>query len=124
MKKTLKRSIALFLVCALFLALGTFQTASACPPKTYTVTYKYTNTPPTGANPPPGQVSYAEGAPVTIADAPTFKGYTFHGWDVPWWIHVNNGKFSMPGRSIEIKGCWTKNPTYKVTYKYVYRKYT
>ena len=72
-------------------------------PTTYTVTYKYTGTVPAGAPAVPATASYAEGANVTVANAPTLDGYTFSGWS-------RTGSFKMPGSNVTITGSWTAVP--------------
>lgn len=83
------------------------------PEPTYTVTYRYTGTVPSGAPAVPAQTSYHEGDTVTVASNVSMSGYTFSGWS-------RSGTFTMPAENIEITGSWTSStiPTYTVTYSY------
>ncbi|MBE6036598.1 MAG: hypothetical protein E7223_03100 [Clostridiales bacterium] len=73
---------------------------------TYTVTYAYDGTQPSGAPGLPGSVtdvSYEE--EVTVAPGPVLPGYTFTGWytqDLT--ISVTGGKFKMPAHNVTLLG--------------------
>ena len=87
-------------------------TSSSVP--TYTVTYSYTNTKPSGASDPPAQQSYQAGATVTIASKPTADGYTFDGWKRNG--TVVTGTFTMPSANVELSGTWnSSSPASDVT---------
>ena len=83
----------------------------------YTVTYEYTGTVPTDAPEVPAAAQHDYGTEVTIENAPTLTGYTFHGWTLPESLNENDGKFNMPAEDVTITGSWTKNE-YNVTYEY------
>lgn len=70
---------------------------------TYTVTYSYTGTVPTGASALPAAASYRFGANVTTAPAATAEGYTFSGWN-------RTGTFRMPAQNVTITGSFTAAP--------------
>ena len=70
---------------------------------TYTVTYSYTGTVPTGASALPAAASYRFGANVTTAPAATAEGYTFSGWN-------RTGTFRMPAQNVTITGSFTATP--------------
>lgn len=117
-----KKTIVLFLVCALFLTGGIFNAAMAHEQNHQhnpTVTYSYTGDVPTGAPDLPADQSYRYLNLVTIAATPSLDGYTFHGWDVSG-VKVHTGwhhgqryyYFYMPRQNVEITGYWTcDNPT-------------
>jgi hypothetical protein len=112
-----KKTIVLFLVCALFLTGGIFNAAMAH--NNPTVTYSYTGDVPTGVPDLPAEHSYHYRHMVTIAAPPSLEGYTFHGWDASG-VKVHTGwyhghcyyYFFMPRQNVEITGYWTcDNPT-------------
>lgn len=87
----------------------------------YTVTYKYTGTAPTGAPEVPAAAQHDYDAEVTIENAPTLTGYTFHGWTLPEGLTANGGKFNMPAEPVTITGHWTANTDTKYTVEYYYQ---
>ena len=120
MQTSLKRYIALFLICTLFLTSGVFNTAMAtggnCQPNDYSeVKYTYNGAVPSGAPKLPEAEWHKEGSTVTVANAPTLAGYTFSGW---WCnsVDVKNNQFTMPEGTVVFHGSWTK--TYSITYQY------
>ena len=74
--------------------------------KKYTVSYEYIGTVPVGAPVPPTAQTYAPGAEVKVADAPTLNGYKFSGWD--------HSDFTMPEDNVVIRGSWTAVPKAEV----------
>ena len=88
---------------------------------TYTVTYRYDSTAPTGAAlPDPSTVPVQKDAEHTVATPTAVPGWTFNGWTPTTASGVTvgtDGKFTMPGNDVEFVGSWTKN-SYAVTYKY------
>ena len=79
-------------------------------PKEYTVTYKYTDTVPDGANALlPVSQTVTENTEVTVADNPTLDGYDFIGWTPTADSHVTvsaDGEFTMPGNDVVFEGTW------------------
>ena len=72
----------------------------------YDVTYAYTGTVPAGASNLPGTLSYKYGASVTVANAATALGYTFHGW---YSLSLETKTFTMPANDVRIEGNFTAN---------------
>ena len=77
---------------------------------TYTVTYQYTGTVPTGAPTVPTDTNaYKAGDTVTVQAAPTLAGYTFSGWTVKdSAATITDGKFTMPSGTVVLEGTWTE----------------
>ena len=75
----------------------------------YTVSYAYQGTVPTGTSGLPSNQNYEYGAEVTVAPDATAPGYTFSGWS-------RSGTFTMPAEDVEITGSFTANTNtpYKV----------
>ena len=75
----------------------------------YTVSYAYQGTVPTGASSLPASQSYEYGADVIVAPNATAQGYTFSGWS-------RTGTFTMPAEDVEITGSFTTNTntSYKI----------
>ena len=83
-------------------------------PGEYWLSYRYDGVVPDGAPAVP-QTSYydSNNASITVADAPTLEGYTFEGW------YYYNGSYnpktpasgliSLPGKSLELFGSWSKD---------------
>ncbi len=75
----------------------------------YTVTYKYTNTPPSDATPAlPTAETYKYGATVDVAAAPTSTTHNFSGWSTSD-ATIDSGKFTMPNKPVKLSGSWTAN---------------
>ena len=110
-----KKTIVLFLACALLLTGGIFNAAMAHGQHNPTVTYSYTGDVPTDAPVLPAKQSYQYLNKVTIAAPPSLDGYTFHGWNVSGadvhkgWNHHGQRYyyFYMPFQNVEITGYWT-----------------
>ena len=99
-------------------------------PVQYTVSYRYVGEVPENAPEVPASAEYAEGAAVSVADAPTLEGYEFSGW--------NRTDFTQPAENVVIEGSSEKNHEgvgsgvcetpdtapihYSVTYRYVGKK--
>lgn len=81
----------------------------------YNVTYEYTGTIPEGAPSVPDLTSHVSGEPVSVASNASLGGYTFSGWTTED-VTVEDGKFSMPEKSVVFRGSFTKDDTYKVSY--------
>ncbi|WP_433441433.1 InlB B-repeat-containing protein [Pseudoflavonifractor sp.] len=104
-------------------------------PGTYTVTYKYEGSVPSGYTAPVDNNKYAKGDTVTVSAEPTIPAnYTFSGWTVtePSGITItDDGKFAMPEGGVTLTGTWTytdpgSNPGpsydyYRVTVNYLDR---
>lgn len=105
-------------------------------PATYTVTYKYEGSVPSGDTAPVDNNKYAKGNTVTVSTKPTTipTNYTFSGWTVtePSGITItDDGKFTMPEGNVTLTGTWTytdpgSNPGpsydyYRVTVNYLDR---
>ena len=68
---------------------------------TYTLTYQYTGTVPSGAPAVPAQTTHYYNDQITAATVPTLTGYTFSGW---------SGEVStMPAHDVTVTGYWTVN---------------
>lgn len=81
----------------------------------YKVSYSYIGDVPENAPGLPEESSYAEGSNVgTIGDI-SIPGYTFSGWQSDE-VTINNSSFTMPAREVILKGQFTKNQTYSVSY--------
>lgn len=81
----------------------------------YNVTYEYTGTIPENAPKLPDVSSYASGTSVGVINDISLSGYTFSGWTSSD-VTLNNNSFIMPEANVVLKGSFTKNPTYKVSY--------
>ena len=100
-------------------------------PATYTVTYKYEGSVPSGYTAPVDNNKYAKGDTVTVSAEPTIPAnYTFSGWKADG-ITITDGKFTMPEGNVTLTGTWTytdpgSNPGpsydyYRVTVNYLDR---
>lgn len=78
----------------------------------HTVTYEYSGDAPDGAPTVPGPFDSFYSAPMTVAEAPAYDGYTFSGWSVktPEGLTIGeDGAFTMPNADVQLVGTWTKN---------------
>ena len=82
----------------------------------YQVNYEYTGTVPDNAPALPSNITYASGSSVPIASDVSVEGYDFSGWTTTD-ATITNGKFTMPTKNVTLKGSFTGQPTYKVSYK-------
>lgn len=77
-------------------------------PTTYTVTYQYTGSVPSGMTPPVDSARYVAEAEVTLATAPAAPAnYTFTGWTISNGSAISEGKFTMPAGNVTVTGNWT-----------------
>ena len=79
---------------------------------TFTVSYSYEETAPSGASELPQDETHTVGEQVTVAENATAQGYTFSGWSI-------TGTFEMPAEDIIITGYFIEIPksySYKVEY--------
>lgn len=81
----------------------------------YTVTYEYLSGTDSNAPMLPQTTSYAAGSTVSVSTNPYFEGYTFNGW-VSNDVTISNGTFTMPSSNVVIKGSFTQNSNYQVSY--------
>lgn len=82
----------------------------------YNVSYEYTGDVPANAPKLPDVSSYASGTSVGVINDISISGYTFSGWSTTD-ATITDGSFVMPEANVVIKGSFTKNPEYKVSYK-------
>ena len=77
-------------------------------PATYTVTYQYAGSVPSGYTAPVDSSEYAAGAEVTVSDEPATipANYTFSGWSAEG-VTITDGKFTMPEGDVTLTGTWT-----------------
>ncbi|WP_294550759.1 InlB B-repeat-containing protein [uncultured Pseudoflavonifractor sp.] len=77
-------------------------------PSTYTVTYKYEGSVPSGYTAPVDSNKYAKDDEVTVSTEPSTipDNYTFSGWKAEG-ITITDGKFTMPEGSVTLTGTWT-----------------
>ena len=80
----------------------------------YNVTYEYTGDVPDSAI-LPVTTSYMENTSVSTYNNINPIGYTFNGWTCDDVI-IQNGKFTMPNHDIVLKGSFTENSKYQVSY--------
>ena len=84
--------------------------------QTYTVTYTYTGTIPSGAPAVPSPESYIPNETVSVASSPSLSGYTFSGWSTASaGVSISGGNFSMPNNDVAFTGTWTLNITTPTT---------
>ena len=83
----------------------------------YIVNYVYDGTPPENAPDPPESMKYAQNTKVVVANNVNLTGYTFSGWKSSDVTVSSSGTFTMPNRTVTLKGSFTAKPIYKVTYK-------
>lgn len=81
----------------------------------YNVNYEYTGTVPDGAPSAPSTSSYAAGTTVGVAKDVSVEGYTFSGWTTSDATIISNS-FKMPSGDVTLRGTFTENTKYKVTY--------
>ena len=79
----------------------------------YNVSYEYTGTVPDSAI-VPITTSYMENTSVSTYNISAI-GYTFNGWTSDD-VTIQNGKFTMPNHDVVIKGSFTENSKYQVSY--------
>lgn len=82
----------------------------------YEVKYEYTGDIPSNAPTLPITNKYAENTSVGIEKDAILEGYRFTGWTTED-VTVTNGTFTMPNKSVTLKGSFEKVNSYKVTYK-------
>ena len=84
----------------------------------FNITYAYTGTLiPDGADAQlPEATTGTVDNTITVADAPSVPGYTFHGWTSEDVTVADDGTFTMPASNVAFTGSWTINQ-YTVTYK-------
>lgn len=80
----------------------------------HTVSYVYEGTVENAPTLPVAR-SYVKGTEVTVDMEPSITGYTFSGWSSSN-VEIVNGKFVMPDSDVVLKGSFTKNQTYTVSY--------
>lgn len=81
----------------------------------YNVTYEYTGTVPENVPKLPDVSSYASGTSVGVINDISLSGYTFSGWTSSD-VTLNNSSFIMPDANVVLRGSFTKNTAYKVSY--------
>lgn len=81
----------------------------------YKVSYAYEGDVPENAPALPEEMSYAEGNTVGVINNISVPGYTFTGWTSDE-VTINNSSFRMPAKEVTLKGRFTKDTTYAVTY--------
>ena len=84
---------------------------------THNVTYSVNGDIPAGYTAPAQQTGVAYGTQVTVAEKPSYTGYTFTGWTTTD-ATVTDGKFAMPDNNVTLTGTFTVNKhnvTYTVT---------
>ncbi|MDE5587422.1 MAG: InlB B-repeat-containing protein, partial [Bacilli bacterium] len=81
----------------------------------YKVSYSYVGDVPENAPGLPEEASYAEGTKVGTINDISVPGYTFSGWQSDD-VTISNSSFTMPAKEVVIKGQFTKNQVYKVSY--------
>ena len=79
----------------------------------YNVSYEYTGIVPDSAI-VPITTSYMENTSVSTYNISAI-GYTFNGWTSDD-VTIQNGKFTMPNHDVVIKGSFTENSKYQVSY--------
>jgi len=81
----------------------------------YQVSYAYEGDVPENAPALPETMSYAEGNTVGVLNNISVPGYTFTGWTSDD-VTINNSNFTMPSKNVTLKGSFTANTTYAVSY--------
>ena len=82
----------------------------------YTVTYEYEGELPENLPSLSSDMKYAENTSVGVASNINVEGYTFNGW-ITSDATIQNDSFIMPAKDVVLKGSFTKENKYKVTYK-------
>lgn len=82
----------------------------------YNVSYEYTGDVPANAPKLPDVSSYASGTSVGVINDISVSGYTFSGWTSSD-VTISDKSFIMPEANVVIKGSFTKNPVYNVSYR-------
>lgn len=82
----------------------------------YEVKYEYTGDVPNNAPTLPVMNKYAENTSVGVEKDAILEGYRFTGWTTED-VTVTNGTFTMPNKTVTLKGSFEKVNSYKVTYK-------
>ena len=81
----------------------------------FNVSYEYTGDVPLNAPKLPDTSSYASGTSVGVINDISVSGYTFNGWTSSD-VTINDKSFIMPDKDVVIKGSFTKNQVYSVSY--------
>lgn len=81
----------------------------------YKVNYQYVGDVPENAPILPGDMSYASGTKVGVANNVNLNGYSFSGWSSND-VNLNEGVFDMPNSDVTFTGSFTALPKYKVNY--------
>ena len=81
----------------------------------YKVNYAYEGDVPENAPALPEEMSYAEGNTVGVMNNISVPGYTFTGWTSDDVI-INNSSFTMPAKTVTLRGSFTESTTYTVSY--------
>lgn len=84
----------------------------------YNVSYQYTGEVPEGAPEVIGVTQYAADTMVGVAQSPILSGYVFSGWTSDD-VSVADGKFKMPNKNVILKGSFSKQQEYAVTYQII-----
>lgn len=82
----------------------------------YDVVYQYEGTVPSNAPSVPGMNKYVENYIVSLADDAKLEGYSFSGWTTADAM-VENRQFTMPNKTVTLKGSFTKTSGYTVKYQ-------
>ena len=82
----------------------------------YNVKYEYTGDIPKGAPDVSSLTSYTANSIVSVLNEVKVLGYKFSGWTSDD-VSINNGSFVMPNKNVVLKGSFTKDSTYTVSYK-------
>ena len=82
----------------------------------YNVKYEYTGDIPKGAPDVSSLTSYTANSIVSVLNEVKVLGYKFSGWTSDD-VSINNGSFVMPNKNVVLKGSFTKDTTYTVSYK-------
>lgn len=81
----------------------------------FNVSYEYTGDVPLNAPKLPDTSSYASGTSVGVINDISVSGYTFNGWTSSD-VTINDKSFIMPDKDVVIRGSFTKNQVYSVSY--------
>ncbi len=74
----------------------------------HNVTYNVSGEKPEGYEKPADQSNVEFDTEVTVADVPSYDGYSFSGWYVSGATPDENGKFNMPDQDVTIYGTFTE----------------
>ena len=92
---------------------GAAVTFTAVWEKTYAVTYaggSYEDTPYAGTSAIPTENRKKAGAPLTLADALVWEGYTFEGWYDGTTLHKAGEQMAMPAAAVTFTAVWDEAP--------------